>query len=147
MNTSPALPPPAQHANTPNASPSGSDSFFEAHAAPQPSLSENEEPSKTQYGHDGQSEILRPIRAGDIQIWENQGTHLFTITERSSVTTMKTLPNNTTFQHRITRAQQPPTNPNIDQLRLDFDSSLRRRQALSLDDQALHKLHMLPSEG
>lgn len=68
------------------------------------------------------------------------GTELFTITERSSVTTMKTLPFNATFQRHIISAQQrhvPAGQIGVD----DKRDSLRRRECFSLEEQIGHKLH------
>ena len=145
MSTFLTLSPPARHDSTPNASSSGSDSFFEARLAPPSSSEESDEPREAV--NEPKTEEREHARDDQMQVGHNGGTHLFTITERSSVTTMKTLPVNTTFQRRITCAQPPPMNPNIEQLRLDFDNSLRRRQAISLDDHTLHKLHVVASEG
>lgn len=71
--------------------------------------------------------------------WDNTGTRLFSITERSSVTTMKTLPPDATFQRHIISARQQI--PSIAPAQTESNGSVKRRQCLSLDDQALHKMH------
>lgn len=68
------------------------------------------------------------------------GTELFTITEKSSVTTMKTLPVDGTFQRRIISAR--PQTGRDTRLPSGDINSLRRRDRFSLDEDALQKLHL-----
>ena len=114
-------------------------SFFEAPQVDEPAKSDVNSANLPQHGVIGDvpNESSASAKAQSRHV---TGTRLFTITERASVTTMKTLPSNGTFQRRIFSAQHIPNRE--DQLRTDGVNSLRRRDRFSLDEDALQKLHV-----
>lgn len=67
------------------------------------------------------------------------GTQLVTISEKKSVATLQTIPSNLTFQKRIASLQQPASTYT---LRKETNHGLRRRrQCISLDEQAILEHH------
>lgn len=91
-------------------------------------------------GDSGDAMVNEDSSNAKAQSRDMAGTQLFTITEKPSVTTMKTLPLDGTFQRRIISAQ-----PQVTFGAGDFSdnvNSLRRRDRFSLDEHALQKLHL-----
>lgn len=138
------LPPPALPPTVSNASSSGSESFFEASPVPHREAGGDESADKPQ-------DTMMPTDRKETeranaprQVRDNQGTQLFTITERSSVTTMKTLPSNGTFQRHIISARQQQLQPYARTPQHDTAVDiLTRRQCLSLDEHVLPGTRMV----
>lgn len=140
MSTFASLAPPRPHEHPSNAPSSGSESFFDA--LPIAQLHELDTGRLAGLRNEKHAGEAVEDQGCIDEPHESAGTRLFTITERSSVTTMKTLPPNGTFQRHLNSAQQ--RQPDKTQHIGEGTTSLKRRGCISLDEQALHNTH-LPS--
>lgn len=139
MATLATLQAPAQRRSDSGSSCNGPEIFYEASVDAQTERGDGKRSSHMGMGQHEQRQEIADGTEKPSPMPDRTGTHLFTITERSSITTMKTLPPNTTFQHHIISARQQI--PELAPMTTAGLGSLKRRQFLSLDDDAINKIH------